>query len=125
MTLRSGAAALLTLLLTGCATFHTSNEEQDHWFATDKAQHFSLSAASGFTTTWTARSLDVPSPVAATAGFTLTLSGGALKELWDATAADGSGWSWRDLAWDLAGTTAGTWAGTAVPTPSQAKRSVR
>ena len=31
---------------------------------------------------------------------------GATKELWDSRPA-GSGWSWKDLAWDLAGATTG------------------
>lgn len=108
---------LVTLALTGCASFHWSQDQEDHWLAEDKAQHFGLSAASGFATTWTARSAGAPTATAATGGFTVTLSGGLAKELWDATASDGSGWSWKDLAWDLAGTSVGTWAGSVAPTP--------
>lgn len=114
---RWAALALGLSCLSGCSTFHWSQEEDDLWIAGDKAQHFGLSAAAGFGTTWTARTLGAPAGTAAAGGFTITLSGGLLKELWDGTQPKGSGWSWKDLAWDLAGATAGTWAGTAVPTP--------
>lgn len=119
--MRSGswarAAALgLCLGLASCTTFRASNDDEDQWFAEDKAKHFGVSAASGFATTWSARSAGVPAAPAAATGFSITISGGLAKELWDATASDGSGWSWKDLAWDLAGTTVGTWAGTVVPT---------
>lgn len=111
--------ASLVLVLAGCSTFHWSRDEEDQWLAVDKAQHFSASAASSFGTTWGARTLGAPTAPAAAGGFTITLSAGALKELWDATASDGSGWSWKDLAWDLAGSAVGTWAGTAVPVQGQ------
>ena len=105
------------LVLSGCSTFHGSKDEEDLWFAEDKAKHFGYSTATAFGTTWTARTLGAPTQPAATAGFSITISGGLLKELWDATASDGSGWSWKDLAWDLAGTTLGTWAGASTPLP--------
>lgn len=110
-----GVAALLA----GCSTFHQSKDEEDHWWAEDKAKHFSLSAATSFGTTWGARAAGAPTTPAAAGGFTVTISGGLLKELWDATASDGSGWSWKDLTWDLAGTTAGTWVGMNVPVPAK------
>jgi putative lipoprotein len=113
-----GAIGLLATL-SGCASFHWSKDEEDQWWAEDKAKHVSLSAASSFGTTWGARALGAPSAPAAAGGFTFTISGGALKELWDATASDGSGWSWKDLTWDLIGTTAGTWVGMNVPVPAR------
>lgn len=113
------AAGLLgaSLLAGGCTTFRESKPEEDQWWAADKAQHFTLSAASGFGTTWSVRALGAEPAPAVAGGFTITLSGGLLKELWDATSPTGSGWSWKDLAWDLAGTTVGTWAGATAPTP--------
>ena len=107
----------LLMMLSGCSTFHWAKDEDDPWWAKDKAQHVSLSAATSFGATWGARAWGVPTGQAAAGGFTLTISGGALKELWDATASDGSGWSWKDFAWDLAGTAAGTWAGSVAPVP--------
>lgn len=114
----AGTCLAAALLLTGCATFRESKAEEDQWWAVDKAQHFTLSVASGFGTTWSARALGADPVPAAAGGFTITLSGGLLKELWDATAATGSGWSWKDLTWDLAGATLGTWAGATTPTPN-------
>ena len=105
------------LLLSGCSTFRGSIDAEDQWWAEDKAKHVALSALSGFGTTYAVRLAGVDQTRAAATGFSITLSAGALKELWDATAADGSGWSWKDLAWDLAGTTLGTWAGTKTPLP--------
>jgi len=113
----AGVVLILGMLLSGCSTFHWSKDEEDQWWAEDKAKHVSLSAASSFAATWGSRSLGVPTETAAAGGFTLTISAGALKEIWDATASDGSGWSWKDFAWDLAGTAAGTWAGSVVPVP--------
>lgn len=113
----AGLLAALTLLLTSCSTFRTSVDQDDLWWATDKAQHLSLSAATALGTTWTTRAAGAPTWSSAAAGLTFTLAGGLLKELWDATGPDGSGWSWKDLAFDLAGATAGTCAGTQLPTP--------
>lgn len=110
-------ASALVLALTSCSTFHGSNDTDDPWFADDKAKHFTLSAASGFGTTYAARAAGVESTPAAAGGFTVTISLGLIKEWSDATTAEGTGWSWKDLVWDLAGTAAGTWAGTAVPVP--------
>jgi len=111
-----GAVLALGLgLLGGCASFHGSNDQDDLWWAEDKAKHVTLSAALATGTTWEARHLGAPTPGAAAGGVSLTLSAGLAKELWDATVADGTGWSWKDLTWDLAGTLLGTWAGTALP----------
>ena len=107
----------LLSLLAGCSTFRGSVDAEDLWWAEDKAKHVTLSTLSAFGATYSARWLGVDQPRAAATGFSITLSGGLLKELWDATASDGSGWSWKDLAWDLAGTSLGTWAGMETPLP--------
>ncbi|MGP4871521.1 hypothetical protein ACTXQV_05590, partial [Klebsiella pneumoniae] len=39
-------------------------------------------------------------------GLMFSVSLGASKELWDSRPA-GSGWSWKDFAWDVAGATTG------------------
>ncbi|MBB3324037.1 putative lipoprotein [Atlantibacter sp. RC6] len=93
---------LITLfLLTGCS--HMAN---DRWSGQDKAQHFiasaMLSAAGNEMGQHQGGSRD------ASAGFGLMFSVGlgASKELWDSRPA-GSGWSWKDFAWDVAGAATG------------------
>ncbi|WP_334600150.1 YfiM family lipoprotein [Escherichia coli] len=39
-------------------------------------------------------------------GLMFSVSLGASKELWDSRP-EGSGWSWKDLAWDVAGASTG------------------
>ena len=70
---------IASLMLTGCS--HMAN---DAWSGQDKAQHFLASAI----------------------GLMFSVSLGASKELWDSRPA-GSGWSWKDFAWDVAGATTG------------------
>lgn len=80
--------------------------DPDPWLAPDKALHFSLSAGLagvgyGTTALW---SEDRRVRLAVGAGFALAL--GTAKEL-----ADLAGWwghpSWKDFAWDVAGTAVG------------------
>ena len=79
------------LLLTGCS--HMAN---DSWSGQDKAQHFLASAMlQGY-------SRDRSAAI----GFMFSVSLGASKELWDSRPS-GSGWSWKDFAWDVAGATTG------------------
>lgn len=90
-----------SLLLTGC-----SHQASDEWYGRDKAQHFigsaMLSAAGnefGTHQGWSrGRSANF--------GFVFSVSLGATKELWDSRPA-GSGWSWKDFAWDVAGAATG------------------
>lgn len=79
--------------------------ENDPWFGRDKALHFGVSAAlagGGYAagaTIW-----EEPAP-ALLLGAGLALAAGAGKELWDLA---GHGHpSWRDMAWNVAGTGAG------------------
>ena len=85
------------LLLTGCS--HMAN---DSWSGQDKAQHFlasaMLSAAGNEYAQYQGRSAAI--------GYMFSVSLGASKELWDSRPS-GSGWSWKDFAWDVAGATTG------------------
>lgn len=89
------------LCCTGC-----SHMAQDRWTGQDKAQHFIASAmlsaggnAYGQQQNWTPHRSN-------SFGLMFALSLGAAKELYDSRPA-GSGWSWKDLSWDLAGAATG------------------
>lgn len=92
---------LLLLCCSGCT--HMS---QDRWTGPDKAQHFISSAflagagnAYGEHQNWSkGRS--------ASFGLAFAISLGAAKEFYDSREA-GTGWSWKDFAWDIAGATTG------------------
>ena len=75
---------IASLMLTGCS--HMAN---DAWSGQDKAQHQGYSRDRS-----------------AAIGLMFSVSLGASKELWDSRPA-GSGWSWKDFAWDVAGATTG------------------
>ncbi|MTH45801.1 YfiM family lipoprotein [Intestinirhabdus alba] len=94
--------SLLPLLfLCGCS--HTAN---DGWRGQDKAQHFIASAMLSAAGNEHARHQDLSRDRSAAVGLMFSISLGASKELWDSRPA-GSGWSWKDLAWDVAGAAAG------------------
>ncbi|WP_075181617.1 YfiM family lipoprotein [Pantoea sp. 1.19] len=90
-----------TLCLSGCA-----HQAEDRWTGKDKAQHFIASAVIaaaaieyGDRQHWSrAKSNSV--------GLMFSVSLGAAKELYDSRPA-GSGWSWKDFAWDIAGAATG------------------
>ncbi|MFE8073179.1 hypothetical protein QQM79_19125 [Marinobacteraceae bacterium S3BR75-40.1] len=97
---------LLTLSLSGCAHQAPAG---DHWLGVDKLEHFTLSAATAASLNRAAER-DHWAPCAGTLGsMTLTLSGGALKELYDLKI-KGTYWSWRDMTADLLGAAAGALA---------------
>ena len=89
------------LLLTGCA--HTA---QDQWSGQDKAQHFLASAMLSAAGNEYAQHQGISRDRSAVYGLMFSVSLGASKELWDSRPA-GSGWSWKDFAWDVAGATTG------------------
>lgn len=91
--LQSGVLAGL-LLCSGCAA------PQDAWWGPDKVAHLAVSATLGAVVTQAAlASGEDPSRVQAQAlGVVLVV--GAGKEAYDQS---GSGWSWRDMAWNLLG----------------------
>ncbi|QGG13622.1 YfiM family lipoprotein [Citrobacter braakii] len=89
------------LAISGCS--HMAN---DRWSGQDKAQHFiasaMLSAAGNEYTQHQGNSRDRSAAI----GLMFSVSLGASKELWDSRPA-GSGWSWKDFAWDVAGASTG------------------
>ena len=84
------------LLLSGCS--HMAN---DSWSGQDKAQHFIASAGNEY-----AQHQGNSRDRSAVIGLMFSVSLGASKELWDSRPA-GSGWSWKDFAWDVAGASTG------------------
>lgn len=88
-------------LLTGCS--HTAN---DRWSGQDKAQHFIASAILAAAGTEVGLRQDYSPARSANVGFLFSVSLGGAKELWDSRAA-GTGWSWKDFAWDVAGAATG------------------
>ncbi|EOC1335348.1 YfiM family lipoprotein [Cronobacter turicensis] len=91
----------LVVTLTGC-----SHMAQDSWAGQDKAQHFLGSALLSAAGNEYAQRQGHSPDRSATFGLMFSVSLGATKELWDSRPA-GSGWSWKDLAWDVAGASAG------------------
>ncbi|ADP09867.1 MULTISPECIES: YfiM family lipoprotein [Erwinia] len=93
---------LITLLCcSGC-----THLAKDEWTGQDKAQHFLSSAffaaagnAYGERQNWNqSRSAGF--------GVLFSISLGVAKELYDSRAG-GTGWSWKDLSWDVAGAATG------------------
>lgn len=88
-------------LLSGC-----SHMAQDPWHGQDKAQHFMASAILAAAGNEYGQHQGWSNSRSINFGLLFSVSLGATKELWDSRAA-GSGWSWKDFAWDLAGATTG------------------
>ncbi|MEG5992944.1 YfiM family lipoprotein [Enterobacter hormaechei] len=92
---------IIPLFLTGCS--HMAN---DNWSGQDKAQHFLASAMLSAAGIEYALHQGYSRDRSATMGLMFSISLGASKELWDSRPS-GSGWSWKDFAWDVAGATTG------------------
>lgn len=92
---------LASLCLSGCS--HMAN---DAWTGQDKAQHFLASAILSAAGNEYAQRQGISEDRSAAYGLMFSISLGAGKELWDSRPA-GSGWSWKDFAWDIAGATTG------------------
>jgi len=93
----------LMLITTGCSGFHWSN---DNWKGKDKAQHFAFSAAMAAAGNAYADRQNMSHRHAAQFGLLFSISLGAAKELCDSRP-EGTGWSWHDFAYDVAGSVAG------------------
>lgn len=89
------------MLVSGCS--HTAN---DQWHGQDKAQHFLASAMLSAAGNEFAQQQGISRDRSAAIGFLFSVSLGATKEFWDSRP-NGSGWSWKDFAWDIAGATTG------------------
>jgi putative lipoprotein len=99
--------ALLGVALASAAALvlGSARAEQDAWFGRDKALHFGVSVALG-ASGYAASSLVLDERwQRAAAGGALSVSIGAGKELYDATSSGDA--SWKDFAWDVAGTAVG------------------
>lgn len=92
---------LALTLITGC-----SHQANDAWHGQDKAQHFIASAIITAAASEYASHQGHSPAYSNNFGFLVSISLGASKELWDSRAA-GSGWSWKDFAWDIAGAATG------------------
>lgn len=92
---------LAVLLCSGCA--HTAS---DAWTGRDKAEHYFASAALAAAGSEVSQRQHRSRAQSSSVGFMFSLSLGAAKEGFDSRPA-GSGWSWKDLSWDLAGAASG------------------
>lgn len=98
------AIALTVLLQAGC---RTPAPIDDPWFARDKALHFVGSAIlAGTAYAALANNPDAIDAPEAPLAFGFALSFGVAKEAYDQNIKR-TFWSWRDLAWDVAGAAAG------------------
>lgn len=96
-------------LSAGCATFGRAD---DPWFGPDKAKHFVAGALMGAGGTAVALHNDADDPEAVLVGVGFAITVGAGKEWVDRNVRK-TFWSWKDLAWDLAGAAAGAFAAAA------------
>ena len=78
----------------------------DSWSGQDKAQHFIASAMLSAAGYEYAQHQGMSADRSATCGLMFSVGRGAAKELWDSRP-EGSGWSWKDFAWDIAGASTG------------------
>ncbi len=100
----------LALLSAGCGTM---SPQGDAWLGKDKAKHFGLSALMAASGAAAANAGDMEDHQSFPVVVGATLSVGAAKEAHDYLYKP-SGWSWKDLAWDLLGALAGFYAVEAV-----------
>jgi putative lipoprotein len=94
---------LFALLTAGCASSGFAN---DNWLGRDKFHHFWVSGLISGAATETAlqNGNDNPESLAIAVGVTFTI--GAAKE-WHDCFFGTTGWSWKDLCWDIAGSLTG------------------
>ncbi|PYG46275.1 putative lipoprotein [Pantoea sp. AG1095] len=91
----------VVLLCSGCA--HVA---QDNWTGKDKAQHYFSSAVLAAAGSEISQHQNHSRGQNLRFGFLFSFSFGVGKELYDSRSA-GSGWSWKDLSWDVAGAASG------------------
>lgn len=94
------------LLLAGLLCSGCTHQANDAWTGRDKAEHYFASAALAATGSEVAHRQHVSHRQSNTVGFMFSVSLGAGKEAFDSRPS-GSGWSWKDFSWDLAGAASG------------------
>ncbi|CAI1035939.1 YfiM family lipoprotein [Serratia entomophila] len=99
--LRLSVVPPLLLLTSGCT--HLAN---DSWTGKDKAQHFVASAAFAAAGAAYGDRQNWHEARGRSFGLAFSVGLGAAKELYDSREG-GTGWSWKDFAWDVAGAAAG------------------
>jgi len=112
--LRSVLISILLLLLalhtlTGCA-IQFSKDTDDKWFAADKYKHFLVTTAISAAIASAAKHNGNENCDAALIGFSVTLTIGAGKEIYDKRVRD-TFYSYRDMVWDAAGSATGSLLG--------------
>lgn len=83
----------------GCAA---PARNQDNWFGPDKLYHFAAATAFGAGSQVVASNNGASESNAAIIGVSVAIGVGAAKELYDQELKR-TGWSWKDLVWDVAG----------------------
>ncbi|MGA7122347.1 MAG: hypothetical protein WBY94_19750 [Polyangiaceae bacterium] len=107
MTPRAASGLLLAFVFSVSST-PAFGADSDPWIARDKGLHFDVSAGIAAATYAVSAGWIVDARWKALAlGGGVALAAGAGKELVDATGIFGGDPSWRDFAWDVAGTIAG------------------
>ncbi|NBM56217.1 YfiM family lipoprotein [Proteus vulgaris] len=104
--LKYGSVIILfsIMTLTGCQSFHFAN---DNWRGKDKAQHFLFSMVASAGANAYADHQHYGHREGLLIGLSFSISLGAVKELYDSRP-EGTGWSWHDFAYDVAGAAAGS-----------------
>ncbi|MGE9552249.1 YfiM family lipoprotein [Erwinia amylovora] len=92
---------LITLFCTGC-----THMAEDSWTGKDKAQHFISSAFLSAAGNAYGQRQNWSEGHSGTFGLMFAISLGAAKELYDSREG-GTGWSWKDFSWDVAGAATG------------------
>ncbi|PKE28450.1 hypothetical protein CWS43_22480 [Rahnella sp. AA] len=94
-------AISLMLFCSGCTHF-----ANDQWTGKDKAEHFASSAVFAAAGTAYANNQGWNEAHSRSFGLLFSVGLGAAKELYDSREG-GSGWSWKDFSWDIAGAAVG------------------
>ncbi|WP_342639589.1 YfiM family lipoprotein [Proteus faecis] len=95
---------LSVITLTGCQSFHFAN---DNWKGKDKAQHFLFSMVASAGANAYAEHQNYGHREGLLIGLSVSISLGVAKELYDSRP-EGTGWSWHDFTYDVAGAVAGS-----------------
>lgn len=95
---------LSVITLTGCQSFHFAN---DNWKGKDKAQHFLFSMVASAGANAYADHQNYGHREGLLIGLSVSISLGVAKELYDSRP-EGTGWSWHDFTYDVAGAVAGS-----------------